>query len=479
MYNPKNRALKPVLLCLSLALSAAAQANHIPKALSQYLDGAATDNQSSKASFAIGVTADDGKSFGFGFAKWQTLDILTDMRVAPEHVGKSGSLYIVAKYNEDWYMKNSAGDWVNWNLQLDALVNNQGEHALQATESVAVQKQLTNLPGKFQIFVGYKVGAVIHYNAQGFNFKVAADEKPTPAPDTQKPTITLAGANPLSVVQGTAYTEPGATWTDNVDGTGAVTAISGTVNTATVGTYTVTYSKTDAAGNTQTATRTVNVTPFIFGKLNDTGITACANEITNGLACPQATHLGQDAQSGRDVTHNDNSDGHAGFSFTKVNNTGASLAASAMAWNCVKDNVTGLMWEVKTDDNGLHDKDWSYTWYESNTSKNGGNAGTQTSVTAQCGNTSACNTTAYVQAVNAAGWCGHNDWRMPTVDELSGITALDRVNPAIDTHYFPNTVSTVFWSSSSYAGSSSMRGASTSTTATTAGTVRAAAVECG
>lgn len=79
------------------------------------------------------------------------------------------------------------------------------------------------------------------------------------APDTEKPVITVKGSNPATVQKGAVYTDAGATATDNVDGTVAVTA-SGTVNTATVGAYTITYTAKDAAGNTATATRTVNVT---------------------------------------------------------------------------------------------------------------------------------------------------------------------------------------------------------------------------
>ena len=72
--------------------------------------------------------------------------------------------------------------------------------------------------------------------------------------------ITLIGANPIEVVQGEAYTELGATTTDNVDAAGSATA-SGTVDTDTVGSYTITYTATDAAGNEAVAvTRTVNVT---------------------------------------------------------------------------------------------------------------------------------------------------------------------------------------------------------------------------
>ena len=57
---------------------------------------------------------------------------------------------------------------------------------------------------------------------------------------------------------GETYTDPGATATDNVDGNVQVTT-SGSVDTSTPGTYTITYTAVDNAGNRATATRTVVV----------------------------------------------------------------------------------------------------------------------------------------------------------------------------------------------------------------------------
>jgi hypothetical protein len=179
--------------------------------------------------------------------------------------------------------------------------------------------------------------------------------------------------------------------------------------------------------------------------LNDTGITTCSDNSTNGLACPINDFPNQDAQVGRDKTKNDDSDGHAGFSFTKISSSGKELPASATEWNCVKDNVTGLTWEIKTTDGGLHDVNNRYSWYEPDNSKNGGNAGTQNGGSCKG---SDCDTNAYVKAVNAVGYCGYKDWRMPTDQELISIVDFSRVNPAIDTTYFPNTQSNWFWSSS-------------------------------
>ncbi len=83
------------------------------------------------------------------------------------------------------------------------------------------------------------------------------DTSPPVAADRIPPIITLTGPSTVNHEQGTTYTDQGASATDAVDGSVAVTT-SGTVGTA-AGTYTLTYTATDSAGNTASATRTVIV----------------------------------------------------------------------------------------------------------------------------------------------------------------------------------------------------------------------------
>jgi surface protein len=87
----------------------------------------------------------------------------------------------------------------------------------------------------------------------------------TQAPDTQAPVITLNGESTISIPLGRAYFATTATANDDIDGIVAVT-VEGRVNTDTLGTYTLTYTATDAAGNQSTVTQTVIVRellPFI------------------------------------------------------------------------------------------------------------------------------------------------------------------------------------------------------------------------
>ena len=133
--------------------------------------------------------------------------------------------------------------------------------------------------------------------------------------DTTAPVITLAGDAALDIEQGATYSDAGATATDTVDG--SVTVVTtGSVDTATAGTYTLTYTATDNAGNVATKTRAVTVpsnevTLNVFSKGEvdptwDEGINAadsgidwstCAND--GGADCPNiAWEIAEDSDRG-------------------------------------------------------------------------------------------------------------------------------------------------------------------------------------
>jgi len=82
----------------------------------------------------------------------------------------------------------------------------------------------------------------------------------TPIPDVTSPDLRLIGDALTVLEMSQTYIEVGATAVDDIDGDITSTVIvSGQVDTATIGEYTITYSVTDQAGNTSTIDRKVQV----------------------------------------------------------------------------------------------------------------------------------------------------------------------------------------------------------------------------
>lgn len=111
---------------------------------------------------------------------------------------------------------------------------------------------------------------------------------------------------------------------------------------------------------------------------------------------------------------------YAGEKFTKISSIGLELSDSASKWSCVKYNVTGQIWEVKTRAN----KDDTYTFDKASD---------------------------YGSHVNKNKLCGYSDWRVPSIKELNSISAKNTYKPAVDRKYFPNIYPIDYWSKSPYA----------------------------
>ncbi|RJG50013.1 Lcl domain-containing protein [Motilimonas pumila] len=237
----------------------------------------------------------------------------------------------------------------------------------------------------------------------------------------------------------------------------------------------------------QEATQTFIISGDV--RLNDTGITTFSDEFSYDSTASLASHPNQDADFGSDVVNvNDasapyykspneldlNSDyylGEAGFRYVKLDAAGNELNAQATQWRCVKDEVTGMVWERKGGHNELYlatnepppapgEEDnrefywtaadlsndnavnFSYPWHDINDNTNGGKpgwilgdgkGGALPGLPLPAANSICafdniardgdryCSTNDYVEEANLKGTCGFTDWQVPTVEQFRSI----------------------------------------------------------
>ena len=245
---------------------------------------------------------------------------------------------------------------------------------------------------------------------------------PTTAPATTPTTFTVVGTNiPVkslvslpggSCASPTDITANGFTVVCTPGGTvGAVTAI---VNNDAL-----------ANGGWWIGQQTLNITaaPITLGLLTDTGITAnqCYGAGSDALiSCTSTAAMAlndkQDGMVGRDLANADSTDGLLGASY------------SFSGTECVKDNVTGLVWQRAS-----------------------------TALRALPGNPQNEEAAAYRTAANTARLCGFTDWRLPSPGELQSLlnygTSKDQL--AIDLNWFAPTRSAWYLSDTLYKSGSS------------------------
>jgi hypothetical protein len=168
---------------------------------------------------------------------------------------------------------------------------------------------------------------------------------------------------------------------------------------------------TTSTTTTTTASTTTTITLPLCG-LPVTGQTTCWDSSGTVIPCAGTGHDG-DIQAGCTLSYTDNGDG------------------------TVIDNCTGLMWEKKSDDDSINDKDNTYSWDNA--------------------------FAVHVAGLNGASFAGYDDWRVPNARELQSIVNFEvwspSVSPAFNTACVPGctvamcscTASSLYWSSTTNA----------------------------
>ncbi|MBN1309281.1 MAG: DUF5011 domain-containing protein [Chitinispirillaceae bacterium] len=194
-------------------------------------------------------------------------------------VDKGNSATFTATINSDVY---PAPNYIRW-------VHNNTD-----TVSGATGLTLTLIADEYADSGNYKV--VVRSSAFPTTPAVSNNVKLTVV-DVVKPQITLNGSSTVTLNKGSSWTDPSATATDDKDG--SITPVrSGDFNIDIPDTYTLTYTATDKAGNSDSVSRTVTVVP-VWERF---GPAAAAADITSlfVLGANEVPHVVQEELEGED-----------------------------------------------------------------------------------------------------------------------------------------------------------------------------------
>ena len=170
------------------------------------------NGQPSGGRITLSATADNNTIKGINFNPIRKIDISVKLEIPPEQVNQEATIYLVAKYQDSWYMK--ANDtWVQWNSDIDSLSPYIDKFTLNAIQQGVIEHHLSGLAGSFKIYFGYKINNELYYNPDPLEFTVSdgVENPPTPptpttpttptTPPTPTPNNPTAPVSNLQIVQ--------------------------------------------------------------------------------------------------------------------------------------------------------------------------------------------------------------------------------------------------------------------------------------
>ncbi len=152
----------------------------------------------------------------------------------------------------------------------------------------------------------------------------------------------------------------------------------------------------------------------------------CATIIVLASTLPMTSHAQE--KSTQEITR------AAGY--VHLNAKGKKIGHDRIQARCVMDKDTGLVWELKTTDGSVHDRENNYRW--------GGTGAEKT------GSGFFDDWNSLIKQSNTEKLCGFDDWRVPTIIELKTLVITRQQGLAINTEYFFDTKDSPYWSSSAY-----------------------------
>ncbi len=170
---PLMRTLLPIVTSAVLCSAALAQGNSITELGGMRVPSAGNSSAGSSASFAIGITTDNGLSWRNNATPTDQLRLVGKIRPEASQIGQAADIYLLAKTGAVVLMRRTDGAFEQWSGQLSELVPYRRQAKLAADTEVDLFTGQLGVTGQFELFLGYRgLDGVLHYSPAPFSLNV-------------------------------------------------------------------------------------------------------------------------------------------------------------------------------------------------------------------------------------------------------------------------------------------------------------------
>ena len=139
----------------------------------------ATQANAGQASIQFHLDNDNNNASVPVFLNNEAIQLSFDFNIADEDIGISSELYLLARKDDEYYMRNESGQWIAWNYPDGGLLATQ-KLTLKSQETLNVLDKNTLSAGEYFVYAAYRTADDnVKYNQQAVTFIVMDGNKPT------------------------------------------------------------------------------------------------------------------------------------------------------------------------------------------------------------------------------------------------------------------------------------------------------------
>jgi len=163
------RTLLPIVTSAVLCSAVMAQGTSITELGGARVPSAGISGAGTSATFAIGITTDNGLSWRNSATPTDQLRLVGKVRPEASQIGQAADIYLLAKVGAVVLMRRTDGAFEQWSGDLSELVPFRQQAMLAADTEVDLYTGQLGATGQFELFLGYRgPDGVLHYSPTPF-----------------------------------------------------------------------------------------------------------------------------------------------------------------------------------------------------------------------------------------------------------------------------------------------------------------------